>query len=196
MHTRPVWNIALQAAIIAFAIGVFIALCGLCCVWLYILIGAVLGVVATIIYAVWGGFPMCWWQGLIAFIGFLVLGLGMMADCIRRANASASSSSNTASSSSGLSSSDSRRARPQGLLRRSAGSAVAFEGASQVTPAMLAPVAASAIVQPAPPPSSHGLAQRLVGIGDLVQQATHAIGINPCEGCRRRAERLNQLVRF
>jgi hypothetical protein len=187
----PVWNIALQGAIIAAAIGIFIALCGLCCVWLYILIGAVLGVIATIIYAYWGGFPMCWWQGLIAFIGFLILGLGMMSDCIRRANASASSGAG--SSSSGLTSAYGRR-RPQPLKRR-AGSAAPMASAEAPT-AMAAAVIASAAPALGVPATAPVPPAQLAGLGDLVQQVTHAMGIHPCEPCRQRAERLNQLVRF
>lgn len=79
----PIWNIALQGGIIATAIGIFIALCGICCLWIYLLIGSALGVVATLIAAYWLGFPACWFDALPIFIGFIALGIGMSTRCPR-----------------------------------------------------------------------------------------------------------------
>ncbi len=75
------WNIALQGAIISFAIGVFIALCGICCLWVFLLIGAGLGIVATLIAAIWLGFPGCWLVALLILLGFVALGIGMAVSC-------------------------------------------------------------------------------------------------------------------
>jgi hypothetical protein len=35
-----------------------------------------------------------------------------------------------------------------------------------------------------------------VGLGDVVARVTHAAGIRPCEGCRRRAASLNRWLVF
>ena len=35
-----------------------------------------------------------------------------------------------------------------------------------------------------------------IGLGDLIQHATSAVGIRPCGGCRRRAAALNRRVVF
>jgi hypothetical protein len=35
-----------------------------------------------------------------------------------------------------------------------------------------------------------------VGLGDVVKHATSAVGIRPCGGCARRAERLNRWMVF
>ncbi|MGV9311628.1 hypothetical protein ACWDR0_05480 [Streptomyces sp. NPDC003691] len=35
-----------------------------------------------------------------------------------------------------------------------------------------------------------------IGLGDLVSRATSAVGVPPCGGCTRRAERLNHWVTF
>jgi hypothetical protein len=35
-----------------------------------------------------------------------------------------------------------------------------------------------------------------VGLGDLIKRATNAVGIQPCEGCARRAAALNRRVPF
>ncbi|MFF3556025.1 hypothetical protein ACWD4V_19545 [Streptomyces tsukubensis] len=35
-----------------------------------------------------------------------------------------------------------------------------------------------------------------IGLGDLVSRATRAVGVPPCGGCSRRAERMNQWVAF
>lgn len=75
------WNIVLQGGIIATAIGIFIALCGICCLWRFLLIGSALGVVATVIAAIWLGFPGCWLLALPILIGFIALGIGMGASC-------------------------------------------------------------------------------------------------------------------
>lgn len=75
------WNIALQGGIIATAIGIFIGLCGICCLWIFLLIGSALGVVATLIAAYWLGFPACWYIALPILIGFIALGIGMAARC-------------------------------------------------------------------------------------------------------------------
>jgi hypothetical protein len=79
----PAWNVALQGGIIAVAMAVFIALCGICCLWVFLLIGSALGVIATLIAAYWLGFPMCWFIGLPILIGFVALGIGMSIRCPR-----------------------------------------------------------------------------------------------------------------
>lgn len=35
-----------------------------------------------------------------------------------------------------------------------------------------------------------------IGLGDVIKRATSAIGIKPCEGCQRRAARLNRWMSF
>jgi len=35
-----------------------------------------------------------------------------------------------------------------------------------------------------------------VGLGDVIQRATYAVGIRSCGGCAQRAAKLNSLVRF
>ena len=35
-----------------------------------------------------------------------------------------------------------------------------------------------------------------IGLGALIERATSAVGIAPCEGCRRRAERLDRWMTF
>jgi hypothetical protein len=40
------------------------------------------------------------------------------------------------------------------------------------------------------------LLEKEVGLGDVIKRATYAIGIKPCRGCERRAETLNNWVRF
>ena len=40
------------------------------------------------------------------------------------------------------------------------------------------------------------LSNEEIGLGDVIKRATSAVGIKPCGGCQRRAERLNQMVRF
>jgi hypothetical protein len=35
-----------------------------------------------------------------------------------------------------------------------------------------------------------------VGLGDVIKRATSAVGIKPCGGCAKRAERLNKRVVF
>jgi len=37
---------------------------------------------------------------------------------------------------------------------------------------------------------------RITGVGDFVKALTSALGIRPCAGCERRAERLNKLIPF
>jgi hypothetical protein len=143
------WNIGLQAAIIATAMGIFLAACGECCLWIFLLIGAGLGIVATLIASYWLGFPACWYAGLALLIGFIALGIGMAIDC-----------------------------------------------KGKLTPTKPAPPPS-----PSPPAASSSSAlssesSRPAGLGDVIKQATGAVGIRPCAGCRERAERLNALVPF
>lgn len=35
-----------------------------------------------------------------------------------------------------------------------------------------------------------------IGLGDVIKRATSALGIKPCGGCQRRADRLNRWVVF
>lgn len=37
---------------------------------------------------------------------------------------------------------------------------------------------------------------RVIGLGDVVSRATSTVGLRPCGGCVRRADRLNQVVVF
>lgn len=189
----PPWNVVLQGAIIATAIGIFIALCGECCVWIFLLIGAVLGVIATIIYSYWGGFPQCWWQALIILIGFVALGVGMAIDCARRASASSSGSS-SASSSSGLMSAmnaTAARRREWSMLSRMLSTE---EESPDPVPAGAASHADRS--SDVPPTPSHSAPNPPAGLGDLVHQLTQAIGVRPCVPCQQRAARLNQLFPF
>lgn len=41
-----------------------------------------------------------------------------------------------------------------------------------------------------------GFINEEVGLGDVIKRATHAVGIKPCNGCQRRANTLNRLIRF
>lgn len=77
-------DINLQAALIAITIGIFLAICGECCLWIYLIIGAVLGVIATLIAAYWLGFPQCWAPALLILIGYVALGIGLKIDCDRK----------------------------------------------------------------------------------------------------------------
>ena len=38
--------------------------------------------------------------------------------------------------------------------------------------------------------------KKAVGLGDAVKNLTRAVGISPCQGCRRRAATLNRLIGF
>jgi hypothetical protein len=38
--------------------------------------------------------------------------------------------------------------------------------------------------------------ERAVGLGDVIKRATSIVGIKPCGGCSRRAERLNTWMTF
>lgn len=38
--------------------------------------------------------------------------------------------------------------------------------------------------------------EEMRGLGDVVAKATKAVGIQPCEGCKKRQEALNKLVSF
>jgi hypothetical protein len=40
------------------------------------------------------------------------------------------------------------------------------------------------------------VSEREVGLGDVIKHATSLVGIRPCGGCGRRAERLNSWVSF
>jgi hypothetical protein len=40
------------------------------------------------------------------------------------------------------------------------------------------------------------ISDKEVGLGDVIQRATYAIGIKPCGGCGRRAAALNRLMVF
>ena len=35
-----------------------------------------------------------------------------------------------------------------------------------------------------------------IGLGDIIKRATYAIGITPCAGCERRADKLNKWMSF
>ena len=41
-----------------------------------------------------------------------------------------------------------------------------------------------------------GFIKEDMGLGDVIKQATYAMGIKPCGGCERRAEELNRWMRF
>lgn len=71
----------ITAGAIAFGIGTYILLCGVCCLWIHLLIGSGLGLVATLIAAYWFGFPICWLSGLAIMVGFLAMSLGIGARC-------------------------------------------------------------------------------------------------------------------
>lgn len=83
-HCLALAQSGFTAGLIAAAIGLYLRLCGACCLWLFILIGAVLGVVATLIYAYWAGFPACLFShGLPLLFGFVALGFGLKSECER-----------------------------------------------------------------------------------------------------------------
>jgi hypothetical protein len=58
------------------------------------------------------------------------------------------------------------------------------------------PTAQSATTPPARPPRRVRLpgfaADEAVGLGDAITRVTQAVGIRPCDGCKRRAAALNQ----
>jgi hypothetical protein len=186
----PAWNVALQGAIIATAIGIFIALCGECCVWIYLIIGSILGVIATLIAAYWLGVPQCWYVALPILLGFLSLGIGMAIDCARRARASSSSST---SSNSNLS-----KANNPTTSMRIEGSMLAAQAHVQenmeATPDVLLP--ATNQVDEVHETQVHDESTRLTGLGDLIQKVTQTIGVSSCDPCRERAAKLNQLFPF
>ena len=72
---------AIWAVTIGIAIGVFIATCGICCLWRWLLVGVALGVVATAVASYWLGPPLCWWQGAASAGAFVGIALGMGAAC-------------------------------------------------------------------------------------------------------------------
>ncbi|HKC62400.1 MAG TPA: hypothetical protein VKB86_02125 [Pyrinomonadaceae bacterium] len=41
-----------------------------------------------------------------------------------------------------------------------------------------------------------GFISEEIGLGDVIKRATSSIGIKPCGGCQRRAERLNRWIVF
>jgi hypothetical protein len=200
----PPWNIALQGGIIATAIGVFIAVCGVCCVWLWLLIGAALGVIATIIAAYWLGFPGCWYVALPILIGFVALGVGMAIYCARRASASGSP---TASSSSGLSSASGAPAARRLEWNATRMVQAIPEGASSVIAPNIPAGSPNSMV---PAGVDNGAEQREnmhsplpvaasmppSGLGDWVHNVTQAIGVRPCAACQQRAAWLNRMVQF
>ena len=49
---------------------------------------------------------------------------------------------------------------------------------------------------PPEPPLPQATRQNWRGLGDVIASATKAVGIKPCGGCRKRQEKLNQLVPF
>jgi len=75
------WNIGLQAGIITTAMAIFIAVCGRCCLWRFILIGSGLSIIATAIAAYWLGFPQCWYYALPILIGYIALAVSIGIDC-------------------------------------------------------------------------------------------------------------------
>jgi hypothetical protein len=40
------------------------------------------------------------------------------------------------------------------------------------------------------------ISDKEVGLGDVIKQATYAVGIKPCGGCARRAAALNRWMTF
>lgn len=40
------------------------------------------------------------------------------------------------------------------------------------------------------------LVEEEIGLGDVIKRATSALGLTPCEGCQRRAMKLNQWMSF
>jgi hypothetical protein len=38
--------------------------------------------------------------------------------------------------------------------------------------------------------------KRRIGAGDVVREVTDALGVDPCDGCERRKERLNRFLSF
>jgi hypothetical protein len=40
------------------------------------------------------------------------------------------------------------------------------------------------------------LIEEEIGLGDVIKRTTYAIGIQPCSGCEKRAEALNQWMHF
>ena len=41
-----------------------------------------------------------------------------------------------------------------------------------------------------------GRPKKIKGLGDVVATVTSAVGIEPCEGCKKRQEKLNKLIPF
>ena len=41
-----------------------------------------------------------------------------------------------------------------------------------------------------------GFVKEEIGLGDVLQHATHAMGIRPCGGCAKRAQTFNEWIHF
>jgi len=189
-------NIALQSGLILAAIGVFLALCGECCLWIFLIIGAVIGIVATAIASYWTGLPACWLNALFVAVGFIITGIGMAIDCARRAGKSRPPPPSAAASAAARSSMEARPARGGAGTARLAADAPPAAGVAQEADIpgegtsrsdLHATAARRAGGEPAPPTAASGL-------GDRVQHLTRALGVPACAGCRRRAEWLNALA--
>lgn len=75
------WFVAVQAAAITAAIAWFLLYCGECCLYPFLFLGAVLGVVATLIASYWLGWPNCWYSGLAFLLGFVAAGQAIRRKC-------------------------------------------------------------------------------------------------------------------
>lgn len=164
----PWWGATIAAAAIAFAIVIFTRICGVCCLWIIIVIGLALAVIATIIalvIAAYYGQPpnwLCVFAAASLWIGFAVAAYAFKLAC--DAMASPTSSGSSASSSSGLTSSDDRKTKKKGTYH-----------ARESTPAIASTAAR-------------------VGLGDVIAGTAAAMGARPCTGCDQRRQALNNFA--
>jgi hypothetical protein len=76
------WEIVLYTLILSAVIGIFIAQCGICCTWLFLMIGCVLGAIATAVAAYWLGFPRCLAQAITLAAGFMAMAFAFLISCL------------------------------------------------------------------------------------------------------------------
>ena len=162
----------LGAAFAAFGIGlaivIFSLICSVCCLWIIIVIGIILGIVAWIIAAI-----IMAVYGIYPNAGCVALGVALIISFAVMAYAFWLACQALSMSSSGSSPSPSGDPGPKKHQNSNA---------------------ASAATRDATPNSAPGVAR--VGLGDVISGAASALGIQPCAGCRQRAQALNALGSF
>jgi hypothetical protein len=164
-RVTPLWQ-TISAAAIALAIYVFTRICSVCCLWVIIIIGLVLAIIAYIVaiiieiyYGVFNPMPGCIANAAAIFIGYLT-----SAGAFKMACDAMASSGSSGSSSSGLTSTDGHKSTKSHTHRR-----VAMEG----------PVATPRLV---------------LGLGDAISAVAASMHVQPCSGCQKRRDALNAIA--